>query len=75
MVRAGDITSPDSAENPGVGLADELTETYIASGAHATELVGRGWWFQYNPVQDDLTPETIFSDARLTQQIPSTDTN
>lgn len=50
-------------------LSTELTTTYI-EGASTHELLGRGWWLRHNPVQDDLTPESVFSSARLTYQLP-----
>lgn len=51
-------------------LGTELTETYLENGSHAHELIGRGFWIGCNPVEDDLTPETLFSDRRLTYQLP-----
>lgn len=67
FVRDGDITSADSQENPGTGLSRELTNTYISSGASTYEPIARGFWISYNPIEDELTPETEFSDRRITQ--------
>ncbi|KAK6341177.1 hypothetical protein TWF696_008264 [Orbilia brochopaga] len=68
LVRAGIITSPDSVEDPQVSLADEMMITYLTGGTHTAEMVGRGWWFQHDPVEDELTPEAILSNARPTYQ-------
>jgi len=73
LVRA-DILKRDSAESPGVDLGTELTRTYLkAVGDHpllsAYELIGRGLWVSWNPIQDDLTPEEVFSDGRVTYQL------
>ncbi|KAJ7803328.1 hypothetical protein B0H14DRAFT_2613430 [Mycena olivaceomarginata] len=71
FVRAGYITSPTSEEDPGKVLADELMYTYLPSGKSALVLVGRGWWVSHDPVQDEHTPEMMFSDARPTYKIPA----
>lgn len=48
-------------------LADALTVTYLTPTSSTYEPIGRGWWLYCNPVQDDLAPETAFSDAHLTR--------
>ncbi|KAL4074253.1 hypothetical protein V8B97DRAFT_1914313 [Scleroderma yunnanense] len=77
FVHDGDITRADSEENPGTAFSEELTKTYIQGGASTYEQVGRGWWLLYNPVEDEYTPETVYSCARLTYHLPhaSTDWN
>ncbi len=69
FVRDGFITDRKSVEDPSRELSDELVYTYVPSMGRTRELVGRGWWSGWNPGQDDLTPETAFSDDRLTYQI------
>ncbi|KIO26489.1 hypothetical protein M407DRAFT_7785 [Tulasnella calospora MUT 4182] len=58
-----------SHEEPKTPLSDELTQTYLTSGTRTHVRVGRGWWVSYNPVEDQYTPETTYSDARLSHQI------
>ncbi|KIO24938.1 hypothetical protein M407DRAFT_8674 [Tulasnella calospora MUT 4182] len=70
FVRDGDITSANADEDDAMPLADELVYTYITGGAKTYEEVGRGWWVSHNPVQDALTPETAFTNRRLTHQLP-----
>jgi len=70
LLRAGYITNENSDENLGVPLSKELTYTYIRGGKSTYEPVGRGMWLSYDPVEDEHTPESIFSDARLTYQLP-----
>jgi len=75
FLRAGYITNEDSDGNPGVPLSKELTYTYIQGGKSTYEPVGRGMWLSYNPVEDEYTPETIFSEAQLTYQLPQSGEN
>lgn len=70
FVRDGDITSADAEDDDAMPLADELTYTYITGGRKTYEEVGRGWWVSHNPVQDEDTPETAFTNRRLTHQLP-----
>lgn len=65
FVRGGDITSAKSIESPDKPLCEEITYTYIEGGLKTWEQVGRGWWVTHNPEEDDLTPETTFTDRRL----------
>lgn len=66
------ITSPSRLGCPGPRRYPmELTRTYLkAVGGHlplsTRELIRRGWWLSWNPIQDDLTPEEVFSDRRTT---------
>lgn len=75
FVRDGNIISADSEENPGTSLSEELTFTYIPGGASTHEPIGRGWWLCYNPVEDEHTPETVFSNARLTHHLYQANTD
>lgn len=51
-------------------LYDELVFTYMEGRFAARESVSHGWWVSYNPVEDDLTPETTFTDHILTYKLP-----
>lgn len=73
FVREGDITAEESIEDPNMPLSDELVFTYIKGGAKTHERIGRGWWVSHDPVEDLLTPETNFTDRRLTYQLPADD--
>ena len=69
FVREGDIISEDAIKDPDTPLADELVYTHLPGGA-TYQAVGHGWWVSYNPQQDHLTPETIFTSGRLTHELP-----
>jgi len=53
----------------------DLTVTYgpLPQGGSAFELIGRGFWLRWNPVEDELTPDHAFANRppnymRLQQQ-------
>ena len=56
-------------EEPGISLSEEFTYTYLGDGRSIWERVGRGWWVSYNP-ENELVPETMFSDRRPTYLLP-----
>jgi len=56
LVRKGIITSDRSIENPTGVFSHDLTATYLPNGACTEELIGRGWWCKWNPIEDELTP-------------------
>ncbi|ETW82201.1 hypothetical protein HETIRDRAFT_427309 [Heterobasidion irregulare TC 32-1] len=71
FVDEGLLPTTDSNEHPTVPLSTELTYTYFAGGKNTWCRMGRGWWLKYNPPTDPLTPETSFSEGRLTWQLPT----
>ena len=64
------ITTDQPIEHGALPLCEEIVYTYLTRGQKILERVGRGWWVSYNPVEDELTPETTFTDRRLTYQLP-----
>lgn len=63
FVREGWITSPNAIEEKRGSLSSEMTVTYLLDGRSTLASVGRGWWVSINPVQDEHTPEEMFSNA------------
>ena len=69
FVREGDITTVQSIE-AGASFCDEIIYTYLTPNNRIVEHIGREWWISFNPKEDKLTPETTFTDRRLTYQLP-----
>jgi len=81
------LIGENSLEKPNSPLWFELMDTYsyipdkkqvhtgnkqadaVKKQTHAP--IGRGWWLRYNPPCHELAPENMFSEGRLTFQIPS----
>lgn len=62
-------------ENPNKDLSTELTHTYLLARddqplSSTYEGIGRGLWVDWNPIQDDLTPEEVFTNRRVTYLLP-----
>lgn len=68
FVREGDITTVQSIE-AGASLCDEIIYTYLTPNNRIVKHIGQGWWIFFNK-EDELTPETTFTDRRLTYQLP-----
>lgn len=70
FVREGYLAEK-SNEDPDMPLHVEFTKTYL-DGLSTLEHVGRGWWVSHNPVEDELVPESAFTDSRPTYLLGTT---